>query len=180
VRALWRRLDRPGHDAAFLRPHGDGWKLSGAAVFLHETGPASLAYSVEVDSRWSTRKGRVTGFLGDAEIDHDIRRSRDKWLFDGVEIEGLAPLLDLDLSFTPATNLLQLKRTRLQVGQRVAVPAAWFNLEAASLTELPQFYERLSDTMFRYAAPSAPYEGLLEISADGFVESYPDLWRRET
>jgi uncharacterized protein len=121
----------------------------------------------------------VTGFVGDAAIDCYIIRDRDKWLLDGVEIQGLGPLLDLDLSFTPATNLLQLKRTQPQVGQSLAIPAAWFDLDTTTLTELPQLYERLSDTMFRCAAPSVPYEGLLEISLDGFVESYPDLWRRE-
>lgn len=179
MRALWRRLDRPGHDAAFLRPRGDGWRLSGVAVFLHECGPASIAYSVEVDSRWNTKRGRVTGSVGDAEIDLSMVRDRDRWLLDGVEIQGLGSLLDLDLSFTPATNLLQLKRTGLQVGERLAIPAAWFNLDGATLTELPQLYERLTPTCFRYAAPSVPYEALLEISSDGFVESYPDLWKRE-
>ena len=179
MRALWRRLDRPGHDAALLRAHGDGWTLSGVAVFLHEAGPASLRYSVEVDGRWATRRGRVTGFIGAAAIDHAIRRRRDQWLLDGLEIEGLGHLIDLDLSFTPATNLLQLKRAGPQVGQRVAIPAAWFDVDAATLTELPQFYQRLSDTAFRYAAPSVPYEGLLEMSSDGFVEFYPGLWKRE-
>lgn len=96
-----------------------------------------------------------------------------------MAIEGLGPLLDLDLGFTPATNLLQLKRVRLQIGQRLAIPAAWFDVDATTLTELPQVYERISDTTFRYSASSVPYEGLLEISSDGFVASYPDLWRRE-
>ena len=157
MRALWRRLDRPGHDAALLRPHCEGWTLSGVAVFRHETGPASLGYSVEVDGRWGTRKGRVTGFVGDATIDHTFRRRRDGWLLDGLEIEGLGHLIDLDLSFTPATNLLQLKRVGPQVGETLAVSAAWFDVDAATLGELPQFYERLTDTAFRYAAPSIPY-----------------------
>ena len=124
MRALWRRLDRPGHDAAFLRACGDGWKLSGAAVFLHESGPASLVYSVEADGGWITKNGRVTGFVGEKAIDHDIRRESDRWLLDGVEVEGLGRLLDLDLSFTPATNLLQFKRTVPQAGQRLSIPVA--------------------------------------------------------
>jgi hypothetical protein len=179
VRALWRRLDRPGHDAALLRPCGGGWRLSGGAVFLHESGPASLVYSVEVDGGWVAQNGRVTGFLGEKAIDHDIRREPGAWLLDGVEVEGLAPLVDLDFSFTPATNLLQLKRTVPQTGQRLSVPVAWFDLDAAGLSELPQIYEPLSASVVRYAAPTVPYQDLLEISADAFVQSYPGLWRRE-
>ncbi len=179
MNALWRRLDRPGHDAAFLRPHGDGWLLSGVAVFLDDAGPASIAYSVAADRHWNTIRGNVTGFAGRRSIDCDIRREADRWRLNGVAIEGLAHLLDLDLSFTPATNLLQLRRAAPQVGEKVSLPAAWFNLDEATLTELPQVYERLDETRYAYVAPTVSYEGLLEIASDGFIETYPNLWRRE-
>ena len=57
--ALWRRLDRPGHDAALLRPRSDEWLLRGTAAFGHETGPVSVAYEVEVDRQWRTKRGVV-------------------------------------------------------------------------------------------------------------------------
>ncbi len=177
MNAFWRRLDRPGHDAASLRPSGDGWRLSGAAVFLHEEGPACLAYCVEVDGGWATKRGTIRGFVGDRAVDHDIRRDEGAWSLDGVAVEGLGRLIDLDLSFTPATNVLQLKRAAPRLGQRISLPAAWFNLE--TLTELPQTYERLGETTYRYTAPSVDYEDSLEVSQCGFIEIYPRLWRRE-
>ena len=42
--AAWERLDRPGRDAALLRPVNGGWLLQGAAAFEHEGGPAAVAY----------------------------------------------------------------------------------------------------------------------------------------
>jgi hypothetical protein len=179
MKALWRRLDRPGHDAAWLRSCGDGWTLSGAAVFSHEEGPACLAYCLEVDRGWVTKRGTIRGFVGDRAVDHDIRRDEDAWRLDGVAVEGLGRLMDLDLSFTPATNVLQLRRAAPPLGQRVALPAAWFNLDDATLSELPQIYERLSATTYRYEAPSVPYLGVLEIGASGFIKSYPSLWALE-
>ena len=68
--AIWRRLDRPGHDAALLRPQDDGWLLQGAAVFGHELRPATVAYQVEVDARWEARRGTVSGFVGDQAVRH--------------------------------------------------------------------------------------------------------------
>jgi hypothetical protein len=177
--SLWRRLDRPGHDAAYLRPSGEGWTLSGSAVFLDEAGPAALSYSVEVDGGWITKFGRVSGFVGSRPVEHDIRRHSGKWFLDGTEVEGLESLVDLDLSFTPATNILQLRRTAPQMGSTVNVPAAWFDPGANLLSELPQVYERTGATTYRYLAPTVPYQGLLEVSADGFVASYPNLWKRE-
>ena len=176
---LWRRLDRRGHDAAFLGPQRGGWRLKGAAVFLHESGPACVAYDVEADASWITKNGRITGFIGDRPIDEVIRREPDGWTLNGAAVSGLAHLKDLDLSFTPATNLLQLRRASPKLNKTVSLPAAWFDLDNATLAELPQVYERVGETTYRYIAPTIPYEATLEVSADGFIADYPGLWMRE-
>jgi hypothetical protein len=112
-------------------------------------------------------------------VEYDIRRHPDGWRLNGVRIDGLSHLFDLDFSFTPATNLLQLKRAAPRIGETVSLPAAWFDLDSGLLTELHQSYERLTESAYRYAAPSVAYEGILEVGADGFVGHYPGLWRRE-
>jgi uncharacterized protein len=175
--AAWMTLDRPGHDAALLRPNRDGWLLQGAAAFDREGGAVAVAYRVEVDARWETRRGLISGFFGDQTIAHEIRRDNGGWRLNGAAVEGLDRLVDLDFGFTPATNVLQLSRVALKPGQSAEVPVVWFDLDSASLAELPQTYERRSETSYWYEAPTVPYQGLLEIAPNGFVRSYPDLWR---
>ena len=142
--AAWRRLDRPGSDAALLRPQTGGWLLQGAAAFDNELGPATVAYQVEVDARWETRRGIVSGFLGDKTVRREILRDDRGWRLDGVPVQGLKHLVDLD---------------------------------SDSLIELPQIYERRGDATYWYEAPTVPYQALLEIAPNGFVRSYPGLWR---
>jgi uncharacterized protein len=175
--AAWIRLDRPGRDAALLEASDGGWLLRGAAAFDHEAGSAAVAYQVEVDSRWRTKRGIISGFLGDKTILHEIRRDNAGWRLDGVRAEDLEHVVDLDYGFTPATNVLQLSRIALKPGQNAEVPVAWFDLDSASLTELPQSYERRSEESYWYEAPTVPYLALLEIAPNGFVRSYPGLWR---
>jgi uncharacterized protein len=175
--AAWMRLNRPGRDAALLRPSGGGWLLQGAAAFDHDDGSAAVAYQVEADGRWRTRRGVISGFLGDKTISHEIRRDDKGWRLNGVAIGGLKRLVDLDYGFTPATNALQLSRIALKPGQRAEVPVAWFDLDSASLVELPQIYERRGASSYWYEAPTVPYQALLEIAPSGFVRSYPGLWR---
>src|SRR5258705_12371324 len=43
---LWRRLDRPGHEAARLIFHDPFWHLGGTAVFDHEGVPCRVEYLV--------------------------------------------------------------------------------------------------------------------------------------
>lgn len=171
------RLDRPGRDAAVLLPSEGGWLLRGAAAFDHDGGSAAVAYQVEVDARWRTRRGMIGGFLGEKTIAGEIRRDDAGWRLNGVAVEGLEPLVDLDYGFTPATNILQLSRIALAPGERVDLPVVWFDLDSASLIELPQSYERRSEMSYWYEAPTVPYRALLEIAPNGFVRSYPGLWR---
>jgi len=151
--------------------------LRGAAAFDHEAGSAAVAYLVETDSRWRTKRGLMSGFLGYKAIQHEIQRDDTGWRLNGVRIEGVERLVDLDFGFTPATNVLQLSHIALKVGQKAEVPVAWFDLDSASLIELPQLYQRRDDAFYWYEAPTIPYQGLLEIAPNGFVQSYPGLWR---
>jgi hypothetical protein len=171
------RLDRSGRDAALLEPSDGGWLLRGAAAFDRDGGSAAVAYQVAVDDHWRIKRGVITAFLGDKTIQHEIRRDDQVWTLNGVAVQGLGHLVDLDYGFTPATNVLQLGRVALEVGQRAEVPVAWFDLDSASLIELPQRYERRSDASYWYEAPTFAYRGLLEIAPNGFVRSYPGLWR---
>lgn len=176
--ALWRSLHVEGHDCAVLAPALTGWHLNGMAVYQGDDGPVAVNYSVEIDDAWLTRRGAVRGFLGGRRFFHTIERKEDGWTLDG-KFNGLAALTDLDYGFTPATNLQQLKRAALEVGQRAEFSVVWFDIGKEKLVELPQIYERRDETHYWYESPTVHYEGMLEIDASGFARVYPDLWVME-
>ena len=176
---LWRRLDVPGHDACRLGPKGDGWILEGTAVFRHDNGPANITYAIHCDSHWHSTSGRIAGFVGERAIDYIVVRKNGVWSLNGTVLPGLGHLLDLDLGFTPATNIQQLRRVPIGENGTVQLPVAWFDVDAGTLTELPQVYERRGAAAFWYQAPSFDYEGLLELAPNGFIRSYPYLWEAE-
>jgi hypothetical protein len=176
---LWRRIDAPGHDACRLERANDGWRLQGAAVFRGKEGPTFLAYCVQCDALWRTVEGRVRGFVGARTIEAVIARRGSAWTLDGAQVPGLDHLQDLDLAFTPATNILQLRRVPIAAQETVPLDVAWFEAGAGSLTELPQTYERRGPNAFWYRAPSVGYEGLLELAPNGFIRDYPNLWAAE-
>ena len=178
--AFWRRLDTPGHDACRLEQLPAGWQLEGTAVFLHEGAPSRLTYRVACDTTWATRHGHVHGWLGDQTVDWTSLRTRHgSWTLNGNAVPGLETFVDLDLSFTPATNLQQLQRVKLADGESADVPVTWLDPTAGTLSELPQRYERRGESAYWYESPSAGYSGLLELAANGFVRTYPGLWEMQ-
>ena len=175
--AFWKRLDVSGHDAARIGTVSGGHVLEGTAVFRHEDGPASVSYRLDIAPDWSTRRGLVRGFAGERVFEHEIVRGAGGWTLDGAAQPGLAHLMDLDLGFTPATNLQQLRRVPLAVGEEAEIRVAWFDVGAARLVELPQSYRRLDES--RYAYRGFSYAATLEMAPSGFVRLYPQLWEME-
>jgi hypothetical protein len=176
---LWRRLDTPGHDTCRLEQEQTGWSLHGTAIFRHRSGPVSLSYSVQCDLRWKTLSGRVNGIAGDQHVDYFVSHQGKGWSLNGEEVPGLEHLVDLDLSFTPATNLLQLRRVSILKNEPVQLPVAWLDFDTGRLTELKQTYQRRADMEVWYEAPSVGYKGLFALEPNGFIRHYPNLWEAE-
>jgi hypothetical protein len=176
----WRRLDAPGHDACRLEPFEGGWRLDGAAVFLEDGQPARLAYRLTCDAGWRARAGVVSGWIGDRDVDVRIERTTGGlWTLAGAEVPGLEACLDLDFGFTPATNLTQLRRIGLAVGQAADVPVAWLDVAAGTIEVLPQRYERRATDVYGYEAPRFGYAADLHVRPSGFVRRYPGLWEEQ-
>jgi hypothetical protein len=177
---LWRCLEAAGHDACRLVQRDGGWRLEGAAVFRNEGVPGCLAYEVDCDSAWRTRAGVVHGWVGARSLDFWIARTPDDiWTLNGQIVSRLDRCVDLDLGFTPATNLFQLRRVALQVGQAADVPVAWLDVAAGTLNTLHQRYERRTAEVYWYEAPRFDYFAHLRVNAAGFVKEYPNLWEAE-
>lgn len=177
---LWQRLDLPGHDAAMVEPMEGGTAITGMAVFL-EGEPTALEYAVECDAGWRTRSGRVRGRRGETSVDLGIERDPDgEWTLDGTPCPEVAGYVDLDLSFTPATNLLPLRRLALEVGGAAEVRSAWLDWPELRLSPLVQRYRRRGPMAYDYEAdlPGAPpFRGVLRVQPGGWVLEYADLWR---
>lgn len=95
-----------------------------------------------------------------------------------MEIPAVAGCLDVDLAFTPATNILPLRRLRLAVGESREMTAAWVRFPELSVEPLAQRYTRLDERRVRYASRGGAFTAELEVDELGLVVRYPPLWER--
>jgi hypothetical protein len=177
---LWRRLDHPGHEYACLSLHEATWRLTGTAVFAYQQQPCRLDYQVACDAQWHTLSARVTGRVGETCI--DIRLSVDaaqRWWMNGTQCPDVAGCIDLDLNFSPSTNLLPMRRLNLAIGQGATVHAAWLRFPDFTLAPLAQSYHRLDTGTYRYESAGGTFVTDLQVNAAGFVTRYPHGWHVE-
>ncbi len=171
VTAHWRRLDRAGTDRCTLSRLDNGWMLVGHAAWDE----GALDYCVRCGPEWATLSGDVTGTYRDAQIGLSIQRTPGGWSVNGTPQPEAEDHTDLDLGFTPATNLLHLRRLPRSLTAPVTAPAAWLVPEMTHLKTLSQIYSGTGSTV-TYAAPSVGYAADLTVHPSGFVTHYPGLW----
>lgn len=177
---IWRRLDKPGHESARVYGDGEGWYLDGAAIFLHEHQPCRLEYLIQCGMDWQTEFVSVDGWVGDEVVEIEIEVNKgDVWLLNGDEITSVQGCIDIDLNFSPVTNLLPLRRLDLAVGESQTVRAAWLRFPSFELEALDQIYTRIDETTVRYES-GGKFAAEFTVNDAGLVINYPEIWINET
>lgn len=177
---IWRRLDKPGHESARLFFADSLWQMTGTAVFLHDQLPCCLDYALKCDALWQTLSCEVKGWIGDelVTVEISVDQSR-RWWLNGNECVCVADCIDIDLNFSPSTNLLPIRRLNLEIGQEAVVRAAWLRFPSLRLELLEQSYRRVGKSTYRYESAGGSFVAMLEVGDEGFVTNYPNLWRVE-
>ena len=151
-------------------------------MFAHEAQPCRLDYRVVCDAQWRTLSSKVAGWIGGQSI--DVALAVDvvgrRWRLDGVEHRDVMGCIDVDLNFSPSTNLLPIRRLGLAIGQEATVRAAWLRFPSFALEPLEQLYRRIDGATYRYESAGGQFVANLEVNAEGFVAHYPDFCRAET
>jgi hypothetical protein len=174
----WDRLDTEGEDSCALFREPQGWRLAGRARFIEDGRHHGLVYSAQCDGAWNALAAHVTGTVDDEKADAVIEKQKDgSWHINGVAGDNTTDCPDIDLAFTPSTNLLAIRRMHLKIGEEGQSHAAYLNVPGWTLDRLEQSYRRLNDTHYAYHSPRGGYHETLDVSEVGFVLSYPHLWR---
>ena len=177
---LWRRIDLPGHEIATIAPVADGWRIDGVVIVVVSGQPCRIEYDIRCDARWLTRDCVIRGHVGERSVHLEMRRDPTAvWTIGGTEVLALQGCDDVDLGFSPVTNLLPIRRLALPVGSNAIVRAAWIRFPELTAEVLVQTYERLSTDRYRYESAGGAFRRELQVDEFGCVIDYPGLWRAE-
>lgn len=172
--AHWRRLNGDGTDRCSLARVDMGWILTGEADWIEKGVEIALTYAVRADPDWQTLSADVAGQWGERPVNLRIQRTEGGWMLNDVPQRVGAEARDVDLSFTPATNLLAIRRLALNGGGPAHCTAAWLMPGLDRLAPLKQTYTRRADGACDYA--SASFAARLDVHETGFVTHYPGYW----
>lgn len=174
----WTSWDGEGHEEATYGPPAgaDAGVLIAGQVRAGPTGDPWLTYRVLLDDGWRTRDVDVR--LADGRRLHLRSDGEGTWTRDGRAEPALDGALDIDLSATPATNTLPIRRLGLAVGAAADIDVAYVDVPALAMRLDRQRYTRLSERAYRFEQPATGFMRDVEVDDDGIVARYPGLFRR--
>ncbi|MFF2452146.1 putative glycolipid-binding domain-containing protein [Isoptericola sp. NPDC058082] len=168
----WRRLGSGGVEHLDLLPRDD--RLRARSVV--DLGPVRLEYAMELDAAWTFRGLRLRS---SDRRQLDLSRDDDgSWWVDGAARTDLADAVDVDLSFSPFTNTLPIRRLDLAVGTAADIVTAYVDGDTFEVSPDPQRYTRLDTDRYVYESRDGDFHREISVDADGLVVDYPGLFTR--
>jgi hypothetical protein len=177
--ARWQDWDGIGLEHLVLRNGGKGWLAESAVLGDLDGERFAAQYIVECDSDWRTTEVavRVVG-TGEGVIlssDHAgaWRDTADK------PLPSLNGAIDVDITATPFTNTLPIRRLGLEAGQSAEIVVAYIDVPSLTVTADPQRYTCLEPMRrYRFESQGGDFVREIEVDEHGLVVLYPGLFRR--
>ena len=166
----WRRLEPAGREASTVSETVAGWRINGVAEFREANAPTCLAYVIRCGPHWETLSCDITGFIGEEAVAVLVDRdATGTWTVNGAQSPVVSGCVDIDLAFSPITNLLPIRRLNLRTGEMARVRAAWLTYPELTLQALDQTYTRLASDRYLYESGDGAFRRELKVNDKGLV-----------
>jgi hypothetical protein len=120
------------------------------------------------------------GWLGSELVKIEVSvDSARRWSLNGTECPEVAGCVDIDLNFSPSTNLLPIRRLQLEAGREAQVRVAWLRFPGFELERLDQVYRRIDVETYKYESAGGSFVTELKVNSAGFVTRYPNFWEAD-
>jgi uncharacterized protein len=173
--AVWASSDPPGVEHCKVRRTDSGWAIVGSLVRSSTEGVAVVTYTIETDRGWKTRGVSVEQTIAGRRRALKMVVRGSSWSLGGEDAAYLEGCADVDLNASPVTNTLPILRTKLEIGSRVDLTAAWVKFPSLEVAPLRQSYERLGQRRYLYRSASG-FESEIEVDDFGLVKRYGVYW----
>lgn len=167
---VWKGVETASSESCRIEegPHG---------VLVESTirgGAAACSYTLRATEDWE-----FTGIVvraGGREL--EVRRTDRGWEIAGEARSDLRDAREVDISASPLSNTLPIRRLRLDVGESADIVTVYIRIPELEVTPDPQRYTRISENEYLYESRDSDFRRSLTVDADGLVVEYPGLFTR--
>lgn len=178
---VWQALAWTATEYFELDPVQNGYVAKSFITGLTAEGqPIALTYRVELTSDWQIKKVGVWGLADVTQriiLLHDLQ---GQWFDEnGKHLIQLDGCQFIDISLSPFTNTIPIKRLSFQHSEKQAITVAYIDALAFSARKVTQYYSHNFANIYRYQDGEVRnFKVDLRLDEDGLVVKYPKLFNR--
>ena len=179
----WTPLQQTGLEQLHLVEDETGVVADGLVLGIEQATPFRLWYQVRTDSNWNVRECLLQVGGEHGQTVHLSTDCQGHWTdATGGANSALDGCLDIDISRTPFTNTLPIRRLALTPGESADLLVAYISVPDLSIRSVRQRYTCLSRTdsgwSYRYEGLESNFTADLLVDDKGLVVDYPEIWKR--
>ena len=177
VKARWQNWEGDTTENITLRETEEG-------IFIESTIRSkgkedfTAKYSIACDGSWRVRKVKIglTEKEEKLELESD---GRSRWSDGSGVMTELDGAIDIDISVTPFTNSLPIRRLELDAGQSAEISVVYITVPDLDISLDGQRYTCIvPNKLYRFESLDDNFVREIEIDEYGLVLLYPGLFRR--
>ena len=176
---LWTGREYHSLENCLVNLSDGGVEVTSTIIGTYKKKIYKVEYLIKANRNWETLLLEI--YSRHSDNTQSIRLESDgkgNWMSDRKNAEELKGCVDVDISLTPFTNTLPIKR--LQFGQNNAkeVQVVYCDLLEGQIRPVKQKYTCLSKTKYHYQNVPNDFEATIVVDESGFVVDYPSLFVR--
>jgi uncharacterized protein len=181
---IWTPWDSAGMEHLRLSIDENDNIIADGVILGIESGlPFRIRYSIGCDRNWSVREVKVSHLDPSKSPTTLLSNGRGDWV-DWLRnpMPRIAGCTEIDLSVSPFTNTIPIRRLNLGIGEPAEIEVVYFKLPGFQVNPVRQRYTLLKATTtgrtYRYESIDSGYTADLPVDEYGLVIDYPEAWRR--
>lgn len=157
----------------------DGTEITSVIVGSYENALYRVEYQIKTNPDWETVSFEIKCQHDNKITSYNFQSDgTGNWNNNGVPVANFKGCIDIDISLSPFTNTLPIKRLRLPLRKPEQIKVLYIDLLKKNIKAVQQKYTRLSDTTYQFENVPNDFDAVITIDELGLVVDYPELFIR--
>jgi len=176
---LWTGREYYSLENCLIDESAAGAEISSAIIGYYEEKMYKVEYRINTNTHWETVFFEIVCHINNqTQTITGESDGKGNWSKAGESLEQFKGCIDIDISLTPFTNTLPIRRLQLQPHETREIQVLYCNLLNGQTMPVRQQYTCLSATEYKYENIPNDFEATIQVDASGFVVDYPSLFVR--
>lgn len=182
-KSIWSNLTNTGLEHFYLWRGDDEITADGIVLGVEEDVEFRVHYKIICDIKWQVREVAVRLLDRNERAVSLASDGFGNWRNEfGEPVSELQGCFDVDITATPFTNTLPIRRLNLRPGESSEIKVVYFTIPEMRVTVEAQRYTCLeagsAGGKYKFESLADGFTAVLTVDADGLVEDYPNLFKR--